>query len=95
MPAIQRLTDANSAGGIINSIPQTTVFANNLRVSINGSIGSSHPPCPTVPIHCQGNWTTANGSSRVYVAGIPVNFTGNADTCGHTRVGGSSNVFIE
>lgn len=94
MPNIQRLTDPNSGNGLINTIPQSTVFANNLLVSVNGSRGTSHPPCPFVPIHCQGNWVTAGGNPRVMINNIPVNRTGDGDTCGHVRVAGSPNVFV-
>lgn len=94
MPACQREGDANNAGGVITTIPQSTVFANGRLVSINGSIGTSHPPCPIDPAHCSGNWQTASGSSNVFINGIPVNFTGNSDTCGHVRVGGSGSVNI-
>lgn len=94
MPACQRLGDANSAGGVITTIPQSTVFANGQLVSVDGSIGTGHAPCPIVPIHCAGAWATAGGSGNVFINGIPVNFTGNSDTCGHTRVGGSGTVNI-
>lgn len=89
-----RLTDVNSGGGAINNIPQTNVFANSLLVSVNGAVGTSHPPCPTPVIHCGGVWRTANGSPNVFINNIPVNRLSDADTCGHVRVGGSPNVFI-
>lgn len=93
MPQAHRLGDANDAGGVVTSIPQTTVFVNNVLVSVDGSIGTSHPPCP-LPPHCAGQWQTANGSPDVFVENIPVNFKGNADTCGHSRAEGSPDVFI-
>lgn len=91
---VQRLTDVNAGGGAITSIPQNTVFVNGLPVSINGSLGTSHPPCPVKKIHCQGIWVTMGGSSTVSIANTPVNRMGDVDTCGHPRVGGSPNVFI-
>ena len=94
MPAAQRLGDSNSTGGTITSIPQSTVFINGKPASINGSSGTSHPPCPFPGIHCAGVWKTANGNSTVKIGGIPVNATGDQDTCAHTRVGGSGNVNI-
>lgn len=89
-----RLSDCNTGGGCVTSIPQSSVFANNLLVAVNGSIGTGHPPCPIVPIHCAGAWQTANGSSNVFINGIPVNRTGDPDTCGHSRAAGSPNVFV-
>ena len=83
MPAIQRNGDANSAGGIGSS--SINVKANGLSVLVNGSAVSPHPG-PHVGA------TTANGSSTVNAGGIPVNRTGDADSCTHPRSGGSSNV---
>lgn len=94
MPACQRLGDTNNAGGTITTIPQSTVYVNGQLVSVDGSQGTSHPTCPTNPIHCSGNWSTANGNSTVRINGIPVNAGGNTDTCGDVRVGGSGNVNI-
>ncbi len=91
---VARLTDVNSGGGAITSIPQSTVYANNLLVSIDGSIGTSHPPCPKKKKHCAGKWVTAHGSPDVFINNIPVNRLGDSDTCGHSRVGGSANVFV-
>jgi uncharacterized Zn-binding protein involved in type VI secretion len=94
MPQMHRLGDCNDGGGCLTSIPQSTVFANDLLVSINGSIGTSHSPCPLIPIHCEGNWVTSGGSPNVFAEGISVNFTGNPDTCSHVRASGSPNVFV-
>lgn len=84
MPAIQRNGDANSAGGVGSS--SVNVKANGSSVLVNGSSVSPHPG-PHVGA------TTVNGSSTVFVNGIPVNRTGDADSCLHPRAGGSSNVF--
>ncbi len=85
---IQRMGDANSGGGVIDSIPQTKVKANGSVVSINGSKGTGHG----IGIHSYHAWDTANGSETVKIGGTPVNRTGDADTCAHTRTGGSSDV---
>jgi uncharacterized Zn-binding protein involved in type VI secretion len=86
----QRMTDANTGGGTIISVPQSTVYANSKLLSVNGSSVSSHgtglDTHPVLP--------TANGSSTVFAGGTAVNRTGDADSCGHTRTGGSSNVNI-
>jgi uncharacterized Zn-binding protein involved in type VI secretion len=92
MPPVQRLSDSNNAGGVINTIVQQTVYANGLLISINNSQGTTHPPGPLVPVHVQGVWSTQNGSSTVFAEGIPVNRTGDADSCGHNRIGGSPTV---
>ena len=92
--SIHRLGDCNGAGGCITSISQSTVFANNLLVSVDGSIGTSHPPCPEPDIHCQGNWQTTSGGPTVFAENIPINKTGDPDTCSHVRAAGSPNVFL-
>ena len=86
MAAAQRMTDANTGGGTISSVPQSTVFANSKLLSVNGSSVQNHV------LHIGA--TTANGSSTVFAGGTAVNRTGDADSCGHIRVGGSSNVNI-
>ena len=86
----QRMTDANTGGGTIISVPQSTVYANSKLLSVNGSSVSSHGTGldvhPVLP--------TANGSDTVKAGGLGVNRTGDADSCTHTRTGGSSNVNI-
>ena len=92
MPAAQRKGDANDAGGIITDIPQSTVFVNGQLVAVDGSIGTEHDT--NEGEHAQGVWQTANGNSTVTANGIPINATGDADTCNHVRIGGSGNVNI-
>ena len=89
MPKVARMGDLNSGGGIIQTIPQSTVFANGKLISVNGSRGSGHAP----GIHALNAWVTANGSSTVSIEGIPVNDEGDPDSCSHVRVDGSTNVF--
>ena len=85
-----RMGDANTGGGTITSIPQSKVFCNGKLLSVNGSKGTGHG----VDLHAVNAWDTANGSSTVNAGGIPVNSETDADTCTHTRTGGSSNVNI-
>jgi uncharacterized Zn-binding protein involved in type VI secretion len=84
------MTDANTGGGTIISVPQSTVYANSKLLSVNGSSVSSHgtglDTHPVLP--------TANGSSTVFAGGIAVNRFGDEDSCGHTRAGGSDDVNI-
>ena len=90
MPKAQRNGDSNNGGGEINSIPQSTVFVNSKLVSVNGSKGTGHG----IGIHAANAWDTANGSETVFAGGIAINRTGDADTCAHTRAGGSDDVFV-
>ena len=92
MAAAQRMTDANDGDGTISSVPQSTVYANSKLVSVNGSAVADHLPVDDVNTHT--GVTTANGSSTVFAGGTAVNRTGDADSCTHTRAGGSSNVNI-
>lgn len=94
MPSLQRFGDINDAGGAVTGIFQTNSFCNGLLIVIQGSIGTSHPPCPDPSIHCAGNWQTTSSISNVFVNNIPVTVTGDFDTCGHVRIGGSSNVIV-
>ena len=85
-----RMGDANTGGGTITTIPQSTVFANSEVLAVNGSKGTGHG----IGVHATNQWDTANGSSTVNAGGIPVNKEGDADTCAHTRTGGSGDVNI-
>lgn len=88
---IQRKGDANSSGGTITTTDgNSTVYANNLLVAVDGSKGTGHGQ----GVHATGNWATTGGSSNVFAHGVPINFTDNIDTCGHVRIGGSNNVFV-
>ena len=91
MPAVHRLGDANTGGGIILSTTQSSVFVNGKLASTDGSLVSGH--LPFVPPHVPTT-QTANGSSSVFIEGIPVNRLGDADVCGHPRAAGSPNTFI-
>ena len=90
MAAAQRNTDANTGGGTISSVPQSTVYANSKLLSVNGSSVTTHGTDPAV----HSSATTANGSSTVFAGGTAVNRTGDADSCTHTRAGGSSDVNV-
>lgn len=91
MPAIERKFDINTGGGAVISIPQGSVFANNFLVSVRGSLVTPHPPCPKVSIHCAA--ITLCSSSSVFAEGIPVNRKGDCDSCGHSRLTASPDVF--
>lgn len=93
---VHRMSDCNTGDGCITIIPQSTVFANNLLVCVNGSIGTSHSSCgsPGGDVHCEGNWITTSGGPTVFAEGIPVNKMSDPDSCGHTRAAGSPDVFM-
>jgi len=86
---VHRKTDPNTGGGKIQTIPQSSVYANNLLVSVDGSKGTGHGD----GIHAEKAWETANGNPTVFIENIPMNNKGDADTCGHSREDGSPNVF--
>ena len=90
MAAAQRMTDANTGGGTISSVTQSTVYANSKLLSVNGSSVTTHGTDPAV----HSGATTANGSSTVFAGGIAINRTGDLDSCTHTRTGGSGDVFV-
>lgn len=82
---IQRQTDPNAAGGrVAETDGNTTVYANNLRVSVNGS---------TVRIGLPVGITN-DGSETVFAHNVPVNYTTNLDIPPIPRVGGSADVYV-
>ena len=94
MPAIQRVGDANTAGGIAQ-IGVASVRVNGRNVSVVGNPVTPHPCCGQKrcpPIHCSA--TTTTGSSTVRAGGIAIVYTGSSDSCGHARAGGSADVKV-
>jgi uncharacterized Zn-binding protein involved in type VI secretion len=93
MPAVQRVGDQDSAGGVIQN-GDDTVLINGRAVAVRGASVSPHAPCgrPGQNIHCNAK-TQANNSS-VLVNGVPLVLTGDIDTCGHARAGGSADVTV-
>jgi len=85
MPAVQRVGDVDSGGGVITS-GVSSVRVNGIVVSVNGSGVSAHAR------RNSHRPVTAGGVDSVRAGGIPINVAGNADTCGHVRTGGSPNV---
>lgn len=78
----------NTAGAPVTSSLQSTVYCNGQLVAVDGSPVAGHGP----GIHAGP--VTANGSSTVFINGIPVNRKGDADTCGHARASGSPNTTV-
>ena len=88
MPAVHRLGDYNEDGAEVYDIPQGTVYANGLLVSVDGSKVEEHDTGE------HNHPETANGSPTVFIGGIPVNRQGDADTCEDERAEGSPDVFV-
>jgi uncharacterized Zn-binding protein involved in type VI secretion len=89
MPQVHRLSDPNDDDAVVTSVIQNTVYANNMLVSVDGSPVESHG------LGEHDSPETANGSSTVFINGIPVNRQGDEDTCGHVRAEGSPDVFAD
>jgi uncharacterized Zn-binding protein involved in type VI secretion len=92
--AVQRVGDQNSAGGLILR-GDATVLVNGRPIAIRNAPVSPHPCCGAQgcpPIHC--NAQTQTNTSEILVNGIPLIVNNDVDTCGHTRVGGSPDVFL-
>lgn len=93
MPQVVRVGDANETGGLVTDGP-SNVFVNGRRINTHVSGVTPHPCCGSdgCSAHCSANTTT--GSATVFAGGKPVVYVGVSDTCGHTRVQGSPNVFV-
>jgi uncharacterized Zn-binding protein involved in type VI secretion len=93
MPGIQRVGDANSGGGVAQG-GVASVRVNGQAVMIANQSVTAHPPYPRRGRneHNNGGQITAGGVASVRAGGNPIVVTGNADSCGHPRVGGSSDV---
>jgi uncharacterized Zn-binding protein involved in type VI secretion len=94
MPAVQRDGDANSGGGVAQG-GVGTVRVNGKSIMVPGQSVTPHPPYGPkgrkTP-HNDGSQITAGGSGTVRAGGQAVVRTGDADSCGHARAGGSPNV---
>ena len=90
---VSHSSDINtSSAGITSSVVDHKVYVNSKLVSVNGSTVADHLPVDGANTHT--SVTTANGSSTVKAGGLGINRTSDADSCGHTRAGGSSDVNI-
>jgi uncharacterized Zn-binding protein involved in type VI secretion len=94
MPAVQRVGDLNSGGGVALGPGHTNVLINGRPAAIPFTKFTPHPPCsPKQPQHCSGVIAVSGTSTTVKANGKPLVLTGARDSCGtHTRRGGSPNV---
>jgi uncharacterized Zn-binding protein involved in type VI secretion len=92
MPAVQRQGDSNSAGGAATG-GVASVRVNGRPVCVAGTGVAPHAPWGEPhPPHAAAN--TTGGSLNVRAGGVPINRTGDSDTCGHPRSGGSPDVRV-
>jgi uncharacterized Zn-binding protein involved in type VI secretion len=92
MAQLSRQGDANQAGGkIIRGAG--TVFANGIAVGLHVSQLTSHAPWgkPHPPHEAA---STTEGSPTVFAESVPVLRVGSGNTCGHSIVDGSPDVFV-
>jgi uncharacterized Zn-binding protein involved in type VI secretion len=92
MTALSRKGDANQTGGqIIRGAG--TVFANGIPVGLHVSQMTSHAPWgPPHPPHDAP--TTIQGSPSVFAEGSSVLRIGSGNSCGHSIVQGSPDIFV-
>jgi uncharacterized Zn-binding protein involved in type VI secretion len=93
MPAAQRVGDADSAGGVVTG-GVSSVRVNNRPIAVRGNPVTPHPCCGRrrCGAHCSARVSVA--SPNVRAGNIPVTRTGDSDSCGHARSGGSPNVRV-
>ena len=92
MPAVQRQGDTNSEGGAAG-VGVASVRVNGKPVVVDGTSVSSHAPQKPPKAHApHAAASTGGGSGTVRAGGKPVVRTGDVDTCGHARTGGSPDV---
>jgi uncharacterized Zn-binding protein involved in type VI secretion len=92
MPNLSRVGDKNQAGGaIMRGAP--TVIANGISVGLHVSQITPHAPWgKRHPPHAAAKTTSA--SPTVFAEGDPVLRVGSGNSCGHSIVQGSPNVFV-
>jgi len=92
MPNLSRLGDTNNTGGQIMRGAKT-VFCNGIAVGLHVSQITSHSPRRKWSGKKHRSAKTTEGSPTVFCEGVPVLRVGSGNTCGHTIVKGSPNVF--
>lgn len=92
MAKLSRKGDKNQTGGAIMR-GAGTVFSNGIPVGLHVSQITPHAPWgPPHPPHEAA--TTTQGSPTVFCEGVPVLRVGSGNSCGHSIVEGSPDVFV-
>jgi uncharacterized Zn-binding protein involved in type VI secretion len=92
--AVQRKGDTNTHGGEIQG-GVDSVMVNGKPIAVSGLMVAPHPPKPDPIENAKHQFAvTVNTQSSVMADGKPVIITGDTDTCGDARTGGSADVFI-
>lgn len=91
MPQLSRVGDMNQCSGSIQR-GASTVFANGIQVGLHVSSITSHAPWGRPHPQHQSAQTT-DGSPSVFAEGVPVLRVGSGNTCGHSIVNGSPDVY--
>jgi uncharacterized Zn-binding protein involved in type VI secretion len=92
MPALSRVGDTNQAGGaIMRGAP--TVLSNGVSVGLHVSQITPHAPWGNPHPPHQAAVTTT-GSPTVFAEGVPVLRVTSGNSCGHSIVIGSPDVFV-
>lgn len=92
MAALSRVGDANQTGGKIIG-GAGTVFANGKNVGQLGNKLTPHAPWG-IPHPPHASATVTSASPTVFANGIAVARVGSSNSCGHSMVQGSNNVFV-
>lgn len=91
MPQLSRKGDTNQPGGAILR-GAGSVYANGIPVGLHVSQISAHAPYGNPhPPHAAPS--TTEGSPSVFAEGAPVLRVGSGNTCGHSIVKGSPDIF--
>ena len=92
MSALSRVGDTNEPGGAIVR-GAGTVFSNGIQVGLHVSPITPHAPWGNPhPPHASA--TTTDGSPTVFAEGDPVLRVGSGNSCGHSIIQGSPDVFV-
>lgn len=92
MAGVSRKGDANSEGGAILR-GASTVFVNGIPVGLHVSQISPHAPWKKKSHPPHKNATTTSASPTVFAEGSQVLRIGSTNSCGHSIVQGSGDVF--
>ena len=92
MPKLSRVGDTDQPGGQIVR-GAGTVFANGIKVGLHVSPITPHAPFG-IPHPPHRNAKTTDGSPSVFAEGDPVPRVGSGNTCGHSIVQGSPDVYV-